>query len=110
VVVSTSIIVTGTGRKASATGATITFNTSVNPILAANLSSFAVHAMKGRRSIRIKKGGISYNAATRTLTIRFAGRNPVGTGFRVIITPGAIVGADDQVLSNNTILVPVATT
>lgn len=109
-VVATTIVTIGTGRKARATGVTITFNTDINPTLAANSSAFVVHPRKGRRAIRMKRGGVSYNAATRTLTIRFAGRYAVGTGFQVMITPGAIVAVDAQTLGNNTILVPVATT
>jgi uncharacterized delta-60 repeat protein len=108
-VASTSMIVVGTGKRAKATGVTITFNTDVNSTLATNASSFVVRAVKGRRIIRIKKKGISYNEATRTLTINFATRNPVGKGFQVVITPGAIVGADAQALSNNTIVIPLPT-
>src|SRR5262249_29963787 len=47
-VASTSIIVVGTGKRAKATGVTITFNTDVNPTLATNASSFVVRAVKGR--------------------------------------------------------------
>ncbi len=109
-VASTALVVVGTGRRARATGVTITFSTDVNPTLAANASSYVVRAVKGRRIVRIRKRGISYNAATRTLTITFAARNPVGKGFQVVITPGAIVGADALLLSNNTIVISPPTT
>jgi Domain of unknown function (DUF5122) beta-propeller len=102
---STALIVTGTGRRARATGVTITFNTGINPSLATNQSSFVVRAVKGRRIVRIRKRGISYDAATQTLTINFAARNVIGKGFQVVITPGAIVGVDSQTLSNNTIVI-----
>ncbi len=109
-VASTAPIVTGSGKKAKAMGVTITFNTGINATLASNVSSYLVRPMKGRRAIRIKKGGVSYNATTRTLTIKFAAKNPLGNGFQVLITPGAIIGADAQTLSTNIILIPPPTT
>ena len=42
-VASTSIITHGTGKNASATGVTITFNTAVNPALASNLKVYVLH-------------------------------------------------------------------
>ena len=100
-VTTTTIITTGTGKKAKATGVTITFNTGVNPTLATNVKAYMVRPMKGKKVIKLKKkSGISYNAATRTLTFNFAAKTAVGKGFRVIIAPGGIVGADGQVLNN----------
>jgi uncharacterized delta-60 repeat protein len=110
-VASTTIITTGTGKKAKASGVTITFNTAINPSLASTVTAYLVRPAKGKKGLKIrKKGGISYNAATQTLTINFATKTPVGKGFVLVVTPGAIVGADDQILSNNTIVIPVATT
>ena len=99
-VVSTTIVTTGTGKKAKATGVTLTFNTAINPALISNLTAFTVRPMKGKKAIKIKKGGIVYNAATQTLTLNFAKKTKVGKGFQVLIMPGGIVAADGQVLFN----------
>ena len=68
---------------------TITFNTAVNPTLLTESSLYTVRAAKGRKVIKLKKrGGVSYNAATQTLTLNFAGKTAIGTGFQVVITDG----------------------
>jgi len=109
-VVSTSILTTGTGRRAKATGVTITFNTGINPTLATTSPIYLIRPARGRQTIKLRKrGGISYDATTQTLTFRFARNTAVGSGFRVLVAPGAILGADGQVLSNNTILIPLLT-
>ena len=98
-VVSTTIVTTGTGKKAKATGVTIAFNTAINPTLASDVVAYLVRPMKSKKGIKLrKKGAISYDAATRTLTITFASKTAVGKGFQVLITPGGIVGADGEVL------------
>ena len=45
---------------------------------------------------KLKKKGISYNAATQTLTLNFAQKTAVGKGFDVVVLTGGIVGADGQ--------------
>jgi uncharacterized delta-60 repeat protein len=110
-VASSTVVTVGTGTKAKATGVTITFNTAVNPTLSSNVSVYVVRTVKGRKVVKIKKkGGIVYNAATRTLTLSFAAKTAIGKGFTVVITPGGIVGADGEVLSNNTITITPSTT
>ncbi len=100
-VVTTTINTTGTGKKAKATGVTLTFNTAINPTLASNIASYLVRPMKGNKAIKLKKkGGIVYNPTTQTLTLNFASKTAVGKGFRVVITPGGIVAADGQILFN----------
>ena len=75
-VVSTSTITVGTGKKARATGVSITFNTAINPALLNNVTSYVIRAVKGRKIIKLRKrGSISYNAATQTLTLTFAGQD-----------------------------------
>jgi uncharacterized delta-60 repeat protein len=107
----TSIVTTGTGKNAKATGVTITFNTAVNPTLLTDPSLYAVRTVKGRKVIKLKKrGGVSYNAATQTLTLNFAGKTAVGSGFQVVVTSGGIVGADGQVLSTTPIVITPTTT
>ncbi len=109
-VTTTTIITTGTGKRAKATGVTITFNTTVNPTVATNVTAYLVRPAKGKKAIKLrKKGGISYNAATDTLTIRFAAKTAIGKGFRVLITPGGIVGADGEILFNGAV-VPIVIT
>ncbi len=107
VVTTTTIVTTGTGKKAKASGVTITFNTAINPTLASNVVAYLIRPMKGKKAIKIrKKGGISYNAATQTLTINFAAKMAVGKGFIVTVMPGGIVAADGQVLAN--LIIPIA--
>jgi uncharacterized delta-60 repeat protein len=104
--VSTTIITAGSGKKARATGVTITFNTAVNPALLTDPSLWLVRAVKGRRHIKIKKkGGVSYNGATDTFTLDFARKTALGSGFVVVITARGIVGADGQVLSSTPIVI-----
>ena len=103
-VTSTTITTVGTGKKAKATGVTITFNTAVNPTLALNVASYVVRLGKGKKAVKIrKKGGISYNATTQTLTINFATKMAFKKGFVVLITPGGIVGADGELLFNGAV-------
>ncbi len=114
-VVSSTIIMTGKGKQMKATGVTITFNTGVNPTLAANPAAYLVLPSKGKRAIKLrKKGGVSFNAATGTLTLNFASRVPIGGGFRVTVVPGGIVGADGSVLFNGLsvpiVILPLTTT
>ena len=91
-VVSTSTITVGTGKKARATGVSITFNTAINPALLNNVTSYVIRAVKGRKIIKLRKrGSISYNATTQTLTLTFQGKQTIGKGFTVAITPGGIV-------------------
>ncbi len=100
-VTTTTIVTTGTGKKAKATGVTLTFNTAINPTLASNIVAYLVRPMKGKKAIKLKKkGGIVYNPTTQTLTLNFASKTAVGKGFQVIITPGGIVAADGQILFN----------
>ncbi len=106
-VASTTIITTGTGKKAEATGVTLTFNTAVNPSLASNAKVYLIRAGKGRKLIKIKK--VSYDATKQALTFSFA-KTPVGKGFRILIAPGGIVAADGQVLNNDTITIAPSTT
>jgi uncharacterized delta-60 repeat protein len=106
-VASTTIVTTGTGKKASATGVSLTFNTAINPALASNVKVYVVRAGKGKKLFKIKK--LAYNPANYTLTITFA-KTPVGKGFQVLIAPGGIVGVDGEVLNNNTIIVAPSTT
>jgi uncharacterized delta-60 repeat protein len=108
-VVSTTIVTTGTGKKAKASGVTLTLNTAINPALISNLTAFTVRPMKGKKAIKIKKGGIVYNAATQTLTITFAKKTKVGPGFQVLIMPGGVVAADGQILFNGAV-VPILIT
>jgi uncharacterized delta-60 repeat protein len=93
-VVTTTTTASGTGEEAQASGVAPTFN----PSLASDLSAIVVRSLKGKKAIKIKKGGITYDAATQTLIIRFARKTAVGKGFRLQVTPGEIAGADGQVL------------
>jgi uncharacterized delta-60 repeat protein len=107
----TSVITTGTGKKAKASGVTITFNTAVNPNLLTNPSLYQVRAVKGRKLIPLKKrGGVAYNPTTQTLTLSFAGKLAVGSGFQVVVTTGGIVGADGQILPATPIVITPTTT
>jgi hypothetical protein len=100
-VVSTTIVTTGTGKKAKATGVTLTLNTAINPTLAANITAYLVRPMKGKKAIKLKKkGAIVYNPTTQTLTLNFAAKTAIGKGFQVIITPGGLVAADGEILFN----------
>jgi uncharacterized delta-60 repeat protein len=103
-VVSSAIVITGTGKKASATAVTIGFNTAINPTLASNLKVYLLRATKGRKNIKIKR--VSLDATGRMLTISFT-KTTVGKGFQVVITPGAIVAADGEVLNGGA---PIAIT
>lgn len=108
---STGIVVTGSGKKAKASGVTITFNTAVNPALLTNPNLYQVRALKGHRLIKIRKrGGVIYDAATQTLTLNFAGKTALGKGFQVTVLTGGIVGADGQVLPATPILIMPPTT
>jgi uncharacterized delta-60 repeat protein len=104
VVTTTTIVTTGTGKNAKASGVTIAFNTAINPVLLSNLTAFTVRPMKGKKAIKIKKGGLVYNAATQTLTINFATKMKVGKGFQVLIMAGGVVAADGQVLFNGAVV------
>jgi uncharacterized delta-60 repeat protein len=107
-VVGTTILTTGTGRRTRAVGIKIRFNTALNEALASNSRIYTILPAKGRRAIALRKrGAASYDPASQTLTLLFNSNTSVGSGFRVLIAPGAIVGADRQVLADNTILVPV---
>src|SRR5262249_37743534 len=70
----TSIITKGTGKKAKATGVTITFNTAVNPNLLTSPTIYQVRPNGKKKVIKLKKKGVSYNAATQTLTLNFASK------------------------------------
>src|SRR5262249_41894142 len=66
----TTIITTGVGKRARATGVTIQFNTAINPALVSNARLFQVRPMRGRRLIPLRRrGGVSYNPTTQTLTL-----------------------------------------
>ena len=100
----------GSGKHAMATGLTIKFNTGLNPALATNPNLYQVRTMKGKKLVKLKKkGGITYNASTETLTLNFAKKTAVGSGFMVVLSPGAVVAADGQVMSSNTIVVAPST-
>jgi uncharacterized delta-60 repeat protein len=103
-VVTTTIIMTGHGKKAKAAGVTITFNTTLNPTLASNIKIYTLRAGKGKKTFKIKKQ-LTYNPANSTLTIPF-NKTPVGKGFILLIAPGGIVGTDGEVLANTTIVIP----
>lgn len=99
VVVSTNVITVGKGKRARAVGLTITFNTPANTMLANNANAYVVLPMRGRRPIRIRKrGGVSYDPTTDTLTLRFVGRVRAMPGFRVLVRPSGIIGAAGYVL------------
>jgi uncharacterized delta-60 repeat protein len=109
-VVSTTIVSTGVGKRAKASAIQIKFNTGLNQALATNSKIYLIKPSRGNRTIAIRKrGGITYDPITQTLTLSFAGKVPVASGFRILTAPGAILGADGQVLAINTILVPVTT-
>jgi uncharacterized delta-60 repeat protein len=109
-VVTTTIVSTGTGKRAKASAIKITFNTGLNQALATNSKIYTILPAKGRKAIAIRKnGGVAYDPTTQTLTLSFARKVPGGSGFRVLIAPGGILGADGQVLAISTILVPVTT-
>jgi uncharacterized delta-60 repeat protein len=106
----TTIITTRTGKKAAASGVTITFNTGVNPNLLTNSSLYQIRSVKGKKLIKLKKrGGVSYNAATQTLTLNCAGKTAVGSGFQVVVTTGGIVGVDGQILPATPIVITPTT-
>ncbi len=94
----TTITTPGTCENAEPTGVSLAFNTAIYPSLASDLSAIVVRSLKGKKAIKIKKGGITYGAATQTLTIRFARKTAVGKGLRLQVTPGGIAGDDGQVL------------
>jgi uncharacterized delta-60 repeat protein len=106
----TTIITKGTGKKAKATGVTITFNTAVNPNLLTNPSIYQVRPHGKKTLIKLKKKGVSYNAATQTLTLNFAQKTAIGKGFDVVVLTGGIVGADGQVLPSTPIFIAPSTT
>ncbi len=107
---STAIVTTGTGRKAKASGVTITFNTPINPTLARNVK---IYVLRGGKSRKIHKlNGPVLDATGRILTFNFA-KTSVGKGFLLVITPGAIVGADGEVANGGapiTITIPPTVT
>jgi uncharacterized delta-60 repeat protein len=111
VIASTSITTTGTGRRVAATAVTITFNTAVNPTLASNIKIYVLKGGKARRAIKIKH--VSLDSTGENLSFTFA-RTPISKGFAVVITPGAIVAADGEVLNNGApitiTIAPTATT
>ncbi len=91
---SAAIVTTGTGSKAKASGVTITFNTPVNPTLARNVKVYMLRGGKPKKTLKLK--GPVLDATGRMLTFNFA-KTSVGKGFLLVITPGAIVGADGEV-------------
>lgn len=93
-VASTAIVTTGTGKSASATSVTLTFNTAVNPTLVSNIKIYTLKV--GKRTIKIKK--VSYNSTTFALTLSFA-KTKARKGFTLTIAPGDIVAADGEVLN-----------
>ncbi len=104
-VAGTTIITTGTGTKAKASSVTITFNTAIDPVQAVDIKVYLGRSTKGGRLIAIrKKGGITYDAATQTLTINFARKTMVNKGFEVRFKGGAIVGVDGQVLFKGAVI------
>jgi uncharacterized delta-60 repeat protein len=107
----TAILTTGTGKKAKATGVTITFNTAVNPNLLTSPTLYTIRVANKRKLIKLKKrGSVSYNAATQTLTLTFAGKTAIGAGFQVTVMTGGIIAADGQVLPATPILILPLTT
>ena len=104
-----SIITKGTGKKAKATGGTITFNTAVNPNLLTSPTIYQVRPNGKKKVIKLKKKGVSYNAATQTLTLNFASKTAVGKGFQIVLLTGGIIGADGQVLPSTPIIMPSTT-
>jgi uncharacterized delta-60 repeat protein len=106
----TTIITKGTGKKAKATGVTIRFNTAVNPNLLTSPSIYQVRPHGKKTLIKLKKKGISYNAATQTLTLTFASKTAIGKGFDVVVVTGGIIGADGQVLPSTPIVITPSST
>ena len=109
-VATTTIVTTGTGKKASATGVTIGFNTAINPTLARNVKIYVLRGGKRKKAIKIK--GIALDSTGRNLTFNFA-KTAVGKGFQIVITSGGIVGADGEVINGGapmTIVIPPTTT
>jgi uncharacterized delta-60 repeat protein len=94
-IVSTSVMTTGAARRARAVGVAITFNTAVDPALARDIKIYPDRRGKATKGIKVKK--VSYDAATSTWTVRFAGTT-AREGFRIVITPGVIEGEDGEVL------------
>jgi hypothetical protein len=65
-----------------------------------------LRAAKGGKLIKIKR--ISLDSTGQNLTFNFA-KTAVGKGFKLVITPGAIVGADGSVFGGGapvTIVIP----
>ncbi len=107
---SAAIVTTGTGSKAKAAGVTITFNTPVNPTLARNVKIYMLRGGKPKKTLKLK--GPVLDATGRMLTFNFAKRS-IGKGFLLVITPGAIVGADGEVANGGapiTITIPPTVT
>ena len=73
VVMTASLITTGTGNKTKVSGITVTFNTAINPALAQNVKLYQVKiGAKGKKFIKIKKA--TYNAATNSVSLLFKGK------------------------------------
>jgi uncharacterized delta-60 repeat protein len=105
-ITNTALTTTGMGKNSRATGLTVGFNTGIDPVLATNVNIYQVKTVKGNKVVKLrKKSPITYDASSQTLTIHFASKTAVGKGFQVVLSPGAIVAADGQVLSTNTIVV-----
>jgi uncharacterized delta-60 repeat protein len=109
-VTTTTITTGGTVKNPTATAVTITFNTAINPTLAGNIKIYALRGGKPKKVLKIKH--ISFDSTDKQLTFTFA-KTKIGKGFQIVITPGAIVAADGNVLSGGgivTITIPPTTT
>jgi uncharacterized delta-60 repeat protein len=103
-VVSETLVTTGTGKKAGVSGVTIQFNTSVNPTLASNKAYYQVRVgTKGKKFFKIKS--VTYNASTRSVTILFSKSAKLNkAGYQVLIAGSGIVEASGELLNNGGVL------
>jgi len=103
-VASTSLVMTGTGKRAKVTAITLQFNTSVNPSLASNVKLYQVRVgQKGKNFLKIKR--VTYNASMNSLTIQLSKPTKISSkGYQVLVTGSGIIEASGEILDNGSVL------
>ena len=104
VVMTASLITTGTGNKTKVSGITVTFNTAINPALAQNVKLYQVKiGTKGKKFIKIKSA--TYNAATNSVSLLFKGKaqkiNKKGYTVLIAASLGIVKSENGTNLLNN---------
>jgi uncharacterized delta-60 repeat protein len=98
-VVSADLIFTSAAKNARSNTIALQFNTSLNPALAGNKSTYRVRiGMRGNRFVRIRR--VNYDAASNQVTLILGQRVNRRAKLFVLVSPLGIVGLDSQLLNS----------